>query len=103
MAELTGISIVLGCGPREPVAHRTVDTLFSVDSRIKWKDWATSDGCRNIGIPPVSLAVRMYVGSARPQDCIDLFGACCWEKDACPEPNSTIKRITDVSLFMGLP
>ncbi|MGB0034107.1 MAG: hypothetical protein WBP79_01375, partial [Candidatus Acidiferrales bacterium] len=48
-------------------AQNTVDTLFLVDSRTRWKDLAASDRCKNIGIPPVSLEARMYEGSAGPQ------------------------------------
>ena len=43
--------------PRQFVAQNTVDTLFLVDSRTRWKALPASDRCKNIGMPPVALAV----------------------------------------------
>jgi hypothetical protein len=57
VTESTGIVMVCGFPSSVPVAQNTVDTLFLVDSRTKWIALAASDRCRNIGIPPVSLAV----------------------------------------------
>src|SRR5229473_2807663 len=66
VTESTGIVMSSGFPSSVLVAQNTVDTFFLVDSRTRWKALAASDRCRNIGIPPVSLAEWMYAGSGGP-------------------------------------
>src|ERR1700747_2548697 len=56
VTESTGIVMACGFPSSAPVAQYTVDTLFLIDSRPRWKALTASDRRRNIGIPPVSLA-----------------------------------------------
>src|SRR5712692_2499432 len=87
VTESTGIVMICGFPSSVPVAQNTVETLFLVDSRTRWKALAASDRCKNMGMPPVSLAVWMYVGSAGPHasgpKLLDRFAGGC----VCPNPS----------------